>query len=78
MCTMKRAKLDTPPPVPPRARLLPRVLATLRRLRAGGRRGLRSLLRQAVRQPGYLRRVLGRLGTRARTRRQDKTGTGLP
>lgn len=50
----------------------------LRAALAGGRRGMRRLLRDAVRQPGHLRRVLGRLKTRARTRRQDKTGTDTP
>jgi hypothetical protein len=77
MYTMKRAD--------PRPRLLSRVISTLgglaRRLRVlsrAGRRRMRALLRRSARQPGHLLRVLGRLRTRARVRRQDKTQTELP
>lgn len=77
MYTMKRAD-----PLP---RLLSRVMSTLgglaRRLRVlsrAGRRRVRALLRRGARQPGHLLRVLGRLRTRARVRRQDKTQTELP
>lgn len=77
MYTMKHAD--------PRLRLLSRVMSTLaglaRRLRVlhrAGRRGMRALLHRGARQPGYLLRVLTRLRTRARVRREDKTETELP
>lgn len=79
MRIMRRAN----PPPRPSARPLAALragglLRLLRSALAGGRRGLRGLLRRLRRQPGHLLRVLGRLKTRARARRQDKTETELP
>jgi hypothetical protein len=68
MRTMRRAK-------PPRAPIL---VQGLRAALASGRRGLRMLLRRLKRQPGHLVRVLGRLKTRSKARRQDKTETETP
>lgn len=44
---------------------------------AAARRRMRPLLRHVLAQPGHLVRVLARLRTRAKTRRQDKTETEL-
>lgn len=51
--------------------------AARRRMRPLRRRLLRPLLRHVLAQPGHLVRVLARLRTRAKTRRQDKTETEL-
>lgn len=70
MRDMRRAK--------PQPRAPGGLLRLLRAALAGGRRGMRRLLRDAVRQPGHLLRVLGRLKSRSKTRRQAKTETETP
>lgn len=59
-------------------RLSPILVRGLRAALASGRRGLRMLLRRLGRQPGHLVRVLGRLKTRSRVRRQDQSETENP
>jgi hypothetical protein len=61
---MSRAKL--------RIHLPLKALRLLRAAIAGARRGMRGMLRRLGRQPGHLLRVLGRLKTRSKARRQEK------